>query len=75
MTTWLVAFREKTFLTQSKGGCIETSLVRETVKSEIDIGFEPTERGIELFKMYHEGDDGNYSIEVEVLSWSELEED
>ena len=75
MTTWLVSFKERTFLTKSEEGCIETSLVRETVKSEIDVGFEPTERGIELFKMCHEGFEGNYSVEVEVLSWSELKED
>lgn len=74
MTTWLVTFRERTFLTKTKGEYIETSLVRETVKSEMDRGFEPTESGIESFKTFHEGVDGHYSIEIDLLSWSELKE-
>lgn len=74
MTTWLVTFRERTFLTKIEGDDIETSLVRETIKSEIDSCFDPTERGIEFFKTCHEGVDGHYSIEIDLLSWSELEE-
>lgn len=75
MKTWLVSFKERTFLTKSEGENIETSLVRETIKSEIDDCFEPNKRGIKLFKLCREGVEGNYSVEVEVLSWSELEED
>lgn len=75
MTTWLVSFKERTFLTKTEGENIETSLVRETIKSEIDSCFEPRKSGIEFFKRCHEGVEGNYSVEVEVLSWSELEED
>ena len=75
MTTWLVTFRERTFLTKIKGEDVETSLVRERVKSEIDRDFEPTERGIESFRTYHEGVDGRYSVEVDLLSWSEVKEE
>jgi hypothetical protein len=50
MTTWLVAFRERKFLTRSEGEYIEMSLVSETVESEMDDCFEPTELGIERFK-------------------------
>ena len=75
MTTWLVAFRERKFLTRSEGEYIEMSLVSETVESEMDSCFEPTERGIEFFKSYHERADGDYSVEIKVLSWSELKED
>ena len=75
MATWLVSFKERTFLTKSEGENIETSLVRETIKSEMDSDFFPNKEGIERFKNFHEGADGHYSVEVEVLSWSELEED
>lgn len=75
MTTWLVAFKERTFLTRTEGECVETFVVKETIKTEKDRDFEPTERGIEFFKTYHEGAYGNYSVEIEVLSWSELTED
>ena len=75
MTTWLVAFRVRTFLTMVEGECIETSLVRETIKTEIDSSFEPTEEGIKFFKTFHEGADGCYSIEIDVLSWSEIKEE
>lgn len=75
MTTWLVAFKEQTFLTKTEGENIETSLVSETIKSEIDDCFEPNKKGIEFFKSCHECVDGPYSVKVEVLSWSELEED
>lgn len=75
MTMWLVTFREKTFLTKIKEEDIETSLVRERIKSERDSDFEPTEGGIESFKKYHEGVDGRYSIEIDLLSWSEMKEE
>lgn len=75
MTTWLVTFRERTFLTKTKGEYIETSLVRETIKSEVDNGFDPTKSGIEFFKTCHEGVEGHYSIEIDLLSWSEIEEE
>ena len=75
MATWLVSFKERTFLTKSEGENIETSLVRETIKSEIDNSFEPTEEGIKFFKTFHEGADGCYLIEIDVLSWSEIKEE
>lgn len=75
MTTWLVTFRERAFLTRVEGEYIETSLVRETIKTEIDNSFEPTEEGINFFKTFHEGTDGCYSIEIEVLLWSEIKEE
>lgn len=75
MTTWLVAFKERTFLTMVEGGCIKTSLISETIKTEINNCFEPTEEGIKIFKKFHEGVDGHYSIEIEVLSWSEIKDE
>ena len=75
MTTWLVAFKERTFLTMIEGGCIETSLISETIKTEINNCFEPTKDGIKNFKTSHEGVDGHYSIEIEVLSWSEIKQE
>ena len=75
MTTWLVSFKERTFLTKTNGENIETSLVRETIKTEINNCFEPTEKGIKIFKTSHEGVDGHYSIEIEVLSWSEIKDE
>lgn len=75
MATWLVTFRERTFLTRDEGECIEISLVRETIKTEIDNSFEPTEEGIKFFKTFHEGADGCYLIEIDVLSWSEIKEE
>lgn len=75
MTTWLVAFSERKFLARNEGEYIEMSLVSETVESEMDSCFEPTERGIERFKKHHESANGPYSVEVEVLSWSEMKEE
>ena len=75
MTAWLVSFKERTFLTRAEGEDIETFVVKETIKSEIDDCFEPNKRGIKFFKLCREGVEGNYSIEIEVLSWSELKED
>ena len=72
MTTWLIAFKERTFLTMIEGDCIETSLISETIKTEINNCFEPTKDGIKNFKTFHECVDGHYSIEIEVLSWSEI---
>lgn len=75
MTTWLVLFKERTFLTRTEGEYIETFVVKEEIKTEIDECFEPCKSGIKFFKACHEGVEGNYSVEVEVLSWSEMKED
>lgn len=75
MTKWLVTYRERTFLTEIEGEDIETSLIRETIKTDIEDCCGWTEKRIKFFEECHEGADGNYSVKVEVLSWSELEED
>lgn len=75
MTTWLVAFKERTFLTKTEGEHVETSLVSETIKTEIEDCCRWTKKRIEFFEGCHESVDGPYSVKVEVLSWSELEEE
>ena len=75
MTTWLVTYRERTFLTEIEGEDIETSLIRETIKTEIEDCSDWTKKRIKFFEECHGGAEGNYSVEVEFLSWSELKED
>lgn len=36
--------------------------------------FNPTLDGIKSFKEYHEGQNGDYLITVDLLSWSEIKE-
>lgn len=75
MTTWLVTYSEKLYHTVVNWEEVDTILVKESIKSEKDDTFKPTMEGINAFKTLHEGDEGNYTVEVDLLSWSKIEEE
>lgn len=74
MPTWLVTYIERTYFTKIEGEEVESVLVGESIKQDVEGTFNPTPEGIKAFKEWHEGQDGDCLITVDLLSWSEIKE-